>query len=145
MWLLDTNVISELGKPKPNEQVKSWIAAQPSSMLLTSAVTMAEIRFGIEVNSDPLRRQVLKTWLEEVVRPMFGARIIAVSEDILFRWRLLAAAAQQNGRTMPQADALIAATAAFARLTVCTRDVLHYVEGGVSTFNPWTGERFNGA
>ena len=88
-WLLDTNILSELRRPKPQPKVLAFIAAQPLDTLFVSTVTLAEIRFGIELTTDVTRRAELSDWLVHKVRPMFAQRIIPVSEDVMFKWRLL--------------------------------------------------------
>ena len=79
-WLLDTNVLSELRRPKPNQKVVDFVAAQPLDLLFISIVTFAEIRFGIEAIADPVRRAELNDWLTHKVRPMFEERVLPVSE-----------------------------------------------------------------
>jgi predicted nucleic acid-binding protein len=143
-WLLDTNVVSEIGKRQPDRGVSSWISAQRSGALHISTVTLAEIRFGMEICAHETRKKELAAWLE-IIRAMFLNRSLDLSEEILFRWRLLAAAVQRTGKTLPQADALIAATALHSGLRVATRDTAPYILAGVPTFNPWTGESFNSA
>ncbi len=80
-WLLDTNILSELRRPKPEAKVLTFIAGQPLDRLYISAVTIAEIRFGIELITDATRRAGLNDWLKNTVRPMFDERILPVSED----------------------------------------------------------------
>ena len=129
-WLLDTNVISELRRPRPKARVLAFIAAQPLEKLFVSAVTFAEIRYGIEMLSDPIRRTELDDWLVHRVRPMFDQRVLAVSEDVMFKWRLLVEEGRKLGHTFSQPDLIIAATALHNGLTVVTRDTADY---GVSS------------
>lgn len=145
MWLLDTNVISELPRRRAAPTVVQWVSAQSVSLLYISDVTIAELRFGIEICAEIEKRNRLQSWLTETVRAEFVGRILQITENILFRWRLIAHKAGERGGVLPQADALIAATAAEHKLTVCTRDVQPYNIAGVPVLNPWTGERFNGA
>ncbi len=88
-WLLDTNVLSELRRPKPDRKVVAFVAAQPIEDLYVSTVTFAEIRFGIEIVTSAARRAELNDWLTHKVRPMFEQRVLAVTEDVMFKWRLL--------------------------------------------------------
>jgi toxin FitB len=83
-WLLDTNVISELRRPRPEPKVVAFIADKPLDLLFVSSVTLAEIRFGIELVTDPGKRAELNAWLAHKVRPMFEQRVLTVSEDVLF-------------------------------------------------------------
>jgi predicted nucleic acid-binding protein len=136
-WLLDTNVLSELRKPRPAARVVAFVAAQPLEQLFVSAVTFAEIRYGIEVVSDPARRAELSTWLDNKVRPLFEQRVLAVSEDVMFKWRLLVEEGRKSGHTFSQPDLIIAATALLHGLTVVTRDTADYARARVHVFNPW--------
>jgi predicted nucleic acid-binding protein len=88
-WLLDTSVISELRRPRPEPKVVEFVSSKPLHALYVSSVTLAEIRFGIELVSDPVRRAELNDWLAHKVRPMFERRVIEISEDVMFKWRLL--------------------------------------------------------
>ena len=137
-WLLDTNVLSELRSSKPEPKVVAFIASQPLDLLFISSVTFAEIRFGIELVTDPARRAELTNWLTHRVRPMFEGRVLPVSEDIMLKWRLLGEDGRKTGHTFSQPDLIIAATALDHGLSIVTRDVRDYVRAHVQVFNPWT-------
>lgn len=139
-WLLDTNVISELRRPRPEARVVSFVAGQPLERLFVSSVTFAEIRFGIEKVADPIRRAELHDWLTHKVRPMFGQRVLPVSEDVMFKWRLLVEEGRQTGHTFTQPDLIIAATGLLHGMTVVTRDTGDYARARVALFNPWVDE-----
>ena len=136
-WLLDINVLSELRRPKPEANVVAFIAAQALDRLYVSSATFAEIRFGIELVADPGRRDALHDWLTHKVRPMFGQRVLAVSEDVMFKWRLMVEEGRKARHTFSQPDLIIAATALQHGLTVVTRDVSDYRRARVAVFNPW--------
>jgi len=136
-WLLDTNVISELRRPRPEPRVVAFIAAQPLEQLFVSAVTLAEIRFGIELVADVNHRAALTDWLTHKVRPMFEQRVLPVTEDIMFKWRLLVEEGRKAGHTSSQPDLIIAATAAHHGLTVISRDASEYEKARVPLLNPW--------
>jgi predicted nucleic acid-binding protein len=136
-WLLDTNIISELRRPKPEPKVTAFIRAQPVEALYVSVVTFAEIRFGIELLPDATRRSDLNDWLAHKVRPMFEKRVLAVSEDVMFKWRLLVEDGRKSGHTFSQPDLIIAATAQHHGLTVVSRDTKEYEAARVAVFNPW--------
>ena len=139
-WLLDTNVISELRRPRPSARVRSFVAAQPLEDLYVSAVTFAEIRYGIETVGNPVRRAELNDWLTHKVRPMFDQRVLEVSEDVMFKWRLLVEDGRKAGHTFSQPDLIIAATALHHGLTVVTRDTSDYKLARVPLLNPWLDE-----
>jgi hypothetical protein len=136
-WLLDTNVLSELRRPRPERKVLAFVAAQSLELLYISVVTLAEIRFGIELLPDAARRSELNQWLAHKVRPMFEQRIIAITEDIMFKWRLLVEEGRKVGHTFSQPDLIIAATAQHHGLTIVSRDTGEYVKARVAVFNPW--------
>lgn len=136
-WLLDTNVISELRRLRPSARVRSFIASQRLEDLFVSTVTFAEIRFGIEAVGDPIRRSELNDWLLHRVRPMFDQRVLEVSEDVMFKWRLLVEEGRKVGHTFSQPDLIIAATALQHGLTVVTRDTGDYKLVRVPLLNPW--------
>jgi predicted nucleic acid-binding protein len=136
-WLLDTNILSELRRPKPERKVLAFVAAQPLEYLYLSAVTFAEIRFGIECVSDASRRAELNDWLTHKVRPMFEQRALAITEDIMFKWRLLVEDGRKVGHTFSQPDLIIAATALHHGLTVVSRDVGDFQKARAPVLNPW--------
>ena len=136
-WLLDTNVLSELRRPRPEPKVVAFVDGRPLESLYISVVTAAEIRFGIELVAEPNRRAELNGWLIHRVRPMFVNRILPVTEDIMFRWRLLVEEGRKIGHTFSQPDLIIAATAIEHDLTVVTRDRRGYDKARVSVLNPW--------
>jgi toxin FitB len=84
-WLLDTNILSELRRPKPEARVVAFVAGCPLDQLYISVVTLAEIRFGIEMVSDPQRRTELQDWLMRQVRPLFEGRVLPITEDIMLQ------------------------------------------------------------
>jgi toxin FitB len=137
-WLLDTNILSELRRPKPERKVLAFVAAQPLELLYVSAVTLAEIRFGIELLPEVARRSELNDWLAHKVRPMFEQRVLAITEDIMFKWRLMVEEGRKVGHTFSQPDLIIAATGRHHGLKIVSRDTADYVKAQVTVFNPWT-------
>jgi predicted nucleic acid-binding protein len=129
-WLLDTNILSELRRPKPEQKVVAFVAGCPLDQLYIRAVTLAEIRFGIELVGEPNRRADLNDWLTNKVRPMFGERVLQITEDIMLKWRLLVEEGRKTGHTFSQPDLIIAATAIHHGLTLVTRDRSDYVRRG---------------
>ena len=136
-WLLDTNVLSELRRPKPDKQVLAFVEQCPLEQLYISTVTLAEIRFGIESVAAPNRRAELNWWLTVKVRPMFSERVLEITEDIMLRWRLLVDEGRKTGRTFSQPDLILAATALEHGLTLVTRNEKDFSGLRVSLFNPW--------
>lgn len=136
-WLLDTNVLSELRRPRPNAKVVAFVAAQPLDRLYVSVVTFAEIRFGIELVPDSARRGELQDWLTLKVRPLFTQRTLPVSEDVMLKWRLLVEEGRKTRYTFSQPDLIIAATALLHGLTVVTRDTGDFEKARTPVVNPW--------
>lgn len=136
-WLLDTNVLSELRRSRPAPRVVAFIGALPLDQLYVSIVTFAEIRFGIELVGDAIRRGELNDWLEHKVRPMFEQRALAVTEEIMLKWRLLVEEGRKAGYTFSQPDLIIAATALCHGLTILSRDTSEYLRARVPVVDPW--------
>jgi toxin FitB len=139
-WLLDTNILSELRRPKPERKVLAFVSAQPLEFLYVSTVSFAEIRFGIELVTDAGRRAELNDWLAHRVRPMFEQRVLSISEDIMFKWRLLVEDGRKASHTFSQPDLIIAATALHHGLTVVSRDVSDYQKARAPVLNPWNDQ-----
>jgi|SRR6185312_16804892 len=137
-WLLDTNILSEIRKPKPEPKVLAFIAGNPLEEFYISVVTVAELRFGIDrLNEDNVQRADLTEWLTQTIRPMFSDRVLPVTEDIILRWRILMEEGRKTGRPFSQPDLLIAATAWQHSHTVVTRDRRNFDNARVPVLNPW--------
>lgn len=137
-WLLDTNILSELRRKRPEPRVVAFVAAQPLEELYISAVTLAEIRFGIESLPDANRRAELTDWLTNKVRPMFEQRVLPISEDIMFKWRLLVEEGRKVGHTFSQPDLIIAATGLQHGLTIVSRDTEEFLMARAPVLDPWS-------
>lgn len=136
-WLLDTNVLSELRRPKPDRNVVAFVTGQPMKSLFVSVASLSEVRFGIELIHEPAYRAELNHWLEDELRPMFEGRVLPITEEIMLRWRILVEEGRKAGHTYPQPDLLIAATGIRHGLTVVTRDQGDYERTRVPILNPW--------
>jgi predicted nucleic acid-binding protein len=138
-WLLDTNVISELRKPRCDAHVRAWADSQRPTTLFLSRVTIAEIRYGIErlPSADPSRKW-LEAWLSNELRPWFADRLLDVDEDVLLIWRRLVEKGKARLHTFAQPDLFIAATALLHDLCVVTRNLSDFIPAEVAALNPWT-------
>lgn len=136
-FLLDTNVISELIKPKPEANVTEWIENTDESLLYLSVLTLGEVRRGISILPQSRRRAILEAWLDKDLRTRFEDRILTVDEEVADRWGMLTAAARNNGIVLPVIAGLLAATALEHNLTLVTRDTGQIPSMGVAVFNPW--------
>lgn len=137
MILVDTNVISETLRQQPDPAVVRWMDAQSVETLYLSAVTVAELRYGIAVLPEGRRRQVLHSGLEQSVLPLFEGRILPFDGAAAESYAELMAAARRRGRGVSAADGYIAATAHAAGLMVATRDTSPFEAVGLAVVNPW--------
>lgn len=137
MILLDTNVISEPLKANAEPKVVAWIDAQVLETLYLSAITLAELRYGIAAMPDGKRKAALHTSLEERVLPMFGSRILPFDAASTDAYATLCVRARALGKGIGSADAYIAAIAATRGFTVATRDTDPFTAAGLPVINPW--------
>jgi len=138
MILLDTNVISEPWKPVPDEAVIAWLDAQAVETLFISAITIAELRFGIAAMPSGRRQTILSDRLEGEVLPHFSGRILSFDLATSQFYSELMARARASGKAIGTADGYIAATAAANGLTISTRDTSPFEAAGVKVINPWS-------
>lgn len=120
-FLLDTNIISELVKPKPEPNVTGWVENTDESLLYLSVLTLGEIRRGIAALPESRRRATLEAWLDKDLRARFEGQILVIDQEVADRWGLLSAAARNSGVVLPVIDGLLAATALEHNLTLVTR------------------------
>lgn len=137
-FLLDTNVISELVRRKPEPKVTAWVEATDEMLLHLSVLTLGEIRKGILSVRDSSRRVALGAWLDSDLVIRFAGRILAIDEAVAERWGQLSAQAELRNSPLPVIDALLAATALQHNLTLVTRNVRDVAATGVPLFNPWS-------
>jgi predicted nucleic acid-binding protein len=137
MIVLDTNVISEIMHPKPDERVPRWLDRQPSASIWTTSVTVFEIRFGLETMAVGKRRSALmdsfERWLDEVVQ----RRIASYDETAARHSAKFAAERQRKGCPGELRDTMIAGIVLAARATLATRNVRHFEEIAPFLVNPW--------
>ncbi len=133
-YLVDTNVLSELVRVKPNAQVVKWFAKLPINSIFLSVLTLGEIRKGIETVSDHKRKEKLRSWLEHELPDAFSQRILAITLDVADRWGRLQG---EMKRPLPAIDSLIAATALHHDLALVTRNSGDFEYPGLEVINPW--------
>lgn len=138
MILLDTNVISEPLRPKPSSVVVAWLDRQPLETLFLSAITVAELRFGIAALPAGKRRDRLEDDFERRVLPLFLPRVLPFDLSTTQAYAALMASARAAGRAIAVADGYIAATASANGLTVATRDTAPFDAAGVQVIDPWS-------
>jgi len=140
-FLLDTNVISELIRPKPEPRVCSWLETVDEGLLYLSVLTIGEIRKGISSVSNSTRRTKLEAWLDHDLAIRFSGRVLPIDQAVADRWGRLAGNAAAKRSPLPVIDGLLAATALQSDLVLVTRDTSHVATTGVPFFNPWEATR----
>lgn len=133
-YLLDTNVVSETIRRRPNQRTIAWLGQLPNEALYVSVLTLGEIRKGIERLKDKRRREKLRLWLEHELPDWFQDRVLPIGLAVADRWgRLLA----EVGRPVPSIDSLLAATALHHELRLATRNASDFEYPGLEVVNPW--------
>ena len=136
-YLIDTNVISELRRPRPEPGVLRWFEQLPGKQLHLSVLSLGELRRGVERLEPGSRRDHLEGWLEQELPLYFSGRLLPVDAAVADRWgRLLA----QIGRPLPAIDSLLAATALEHGLILVTRNLRDMPGQVVTVMNPWIDE-----
>jgi predicted nucleic acid-binding protein len=136
-FLLDTNIPSELMRPRPEPRVKDWVAAQDIGRFFLSVVSIGELETGLATMRNAERRARLEASLERYLALLFPGSILPLTREIAARWGKLDGMRQMAGRPLSAPDGMIAATALEHGLTVVTRNVKDFDQLGVAIFNPW--------
>lgn len=136
MYLLDTNIVSELRRSRPDRAVIEWLSSIPADRLFISAVTLGELQAGVEITrrQDRAKAEEIEAWVDEIA----ASRAVLPADGPTFRhWAKL----MQRRSADLMEDALIAATAAVHRLTVATRNVRDFESFGIAVVNPFRPEK----
>jgi len=137
MIVLDTNVVSELMRPEPAPQVASWVRSRDRRELFTSAITLAEIRYGIARLPDGRRKQVLLDAAADVFQA-FSDQVLPVDALAAEHYAIIASARERSGRRISGLDVLIAAVCRSRGATLATRNLPDFEGTGIDTIDPWT-------
>ena len=138
MFVLDTNVISELMRPEPDTVVIAWVELQKTSDLFTTTISEAELRYGIEILPRGKRRGILETGIEKMFTNGFTNRILPFGREAACAYATIAAIRRSTGRPVSQADCQIAAIALIQKMAVVTRNAPDFNGIGIKVVNPWT-------
>ncbi len=136
-FLLDTCVISEMVKARPNLEVVRWIDSVEEGKLFLSVLTLGELEKGIAKLQDVSRKEVLQEWLEQDLAERFAGRILPIDTSVAVAWGKMQGEAERNGNKLPVIDSLLAATAQTNGLFLATRNVVDFERCGSRVFNPW--------
>lgn len=138
MFLLDTNVISELLRPSPDLAVEAWVEGRPATDLYFSAIGEAELRYGVAILPAGRRRTALASAIEAILREDFDERILPFDSEAARAYAEIAAARRSAGRPAPPVDCHIAAIARSRDMAVVTRNVRDFEDMAIEVVDPWT-------
>jgi toxin FitB len=136
-YLLDTCVLSEFVKPKPERKVVEWLNEADPERVHLSVVTLGEIQLGISGKPASNRRTELEEWLNIELPSQFEGRILSLDAETFVTWGQMTADLKQRGKPMGVMDSLIAATALHHKMVLVTRNVSDFSNVAISVFNPW--------
>ena len=137
-YILDTCVISELVKTKPNLHVAEWIRSQGEESLFLSVITIGEIQKGISKLPDGRKKKKqLQKWLNNELQERFKDRILEITIGTVRVWGQILGACEKKGVALPVIDSLIASQGIFHKMTIVTRNISDMEPSGVQLFNPW--------
>jgi len=139
MIVLDTNVISEPLRAAPAPPVLAWLDEQEIGTLYLTAITVAELRFGIAALPAGKRRRALEQDFDARILPLFSGRILPFDADSTAHYARIRAISKKGGKAIGTVDAFIAAIAMQHGFSVATRDVSPFQSAGVPVINPWKG------
>ncbi len=137
MLILDTNVISELMRPRPDPAVQAWISAQAGASQFITTITEAELRYGVALLPAGKRRDGLSDLLAQMFSQEFDDRVLPFDRDAAAAYAPIVATRQKNGKPIAQFDAQIAAIAASRGAAVVTRNASDFQGCGIEVINPW--------
>lgn len=137
MIVLDTNVISELFRPEPNAQVEVWLSAQVAKDVFLTAITAAELRFGVASMADGKRKNALTAGLEAILSDVFEGRVLGFGPEAAVPYADIATTRRSLGRPISQFDCQIAAICQVHSAAIATRNVRDFEGCGLAVVDPW--------
>lgn len=137
MILLDTCLLSEMIRPRPDPGVVRWFDVQDEFRLYMSVLTLGELSYGADRLAPGARRDALHRWIHRDLQNRFEGRLLLVDEAVSKKWGALRAQGQNQGRPLPPVDGLLAATALVHECLLATRNVQDFIHTDVRIVNPW--------
>ena len=135
-YLVDTCVLSELWKPRPDRAVVAWLASAKEPELHISVLTLGELAKGVQKLRPSKKREELAHWISNELRSRFGDRVLPITHEVALVWGKAAGDAERAGKPLPVIDALLGATALVSCLAVVTRNVRDIQRTGARVVNP---------
>lgn len=139
MIVLDTNILSELLRVQPDPTVSAWIGAQPPASVFTTAVTSAELRFGLAILPLGARRQALQSVIVDILQDDFAGRILPFDDTAAEHYADIAFTRRAAGQPISQFDAQIAAIVRSRGARLATRNIRDFIACGIEIIDPWRG------
>ena len=136
-FLLDTCLLSELYRKRPNKNVANWVAGIEEHRLFVSVLSLGEIQKGVAKLNEGERKQKIQTWLDSDLQKRFANRIFPMDLEILLEWGRFCGECEKRWASLPVIDSLLAATAICRNLSVVTRNIGDFSRFPVKVFNPW--------
>ncbi len=136
-YLLDTCVISEAIKPKPNRKVIAWLKKQNEENLYLSVLTFGEIEKGIEKSINHKRKNKLRLWVEDDLKKRFEGRVLQIDIQVASKWGEIQGKSEMAGKPLPTIDGLIAVSGLVNNCVVVTRNITDMQQSSVELYNPW--------
>jgi predicted nucleic acid-binding protein len=136
-YLIDTCVLSELVRPRPDRHVIAWMESCDEEAIFLSVLTLGEIQKGIEKLAPGKRRNALQAWLDRDLRSRFAGRVVAIDAEVALVWGRVQASMERAGTPLPTIDGLLCATALAHNLTIVTRNTADFLPSGANTYDPW--------
>lgn len=140
MIILDTNVVSELLRPAPEQRVVGWLGGLDGTSVYLTTITEAELRLGVAILPNGKRRNGLTEMIDQITREDFSDRILPFDSPAASAFAAIAASRRAMGRPIAHADCQIAAIAQVTRATLATRNIPDFADCGIKLINPWIDE-----
>ncbi|MBN2382333.1 type II toxin-antitoxin system VapC family toxin [bacterium] len=137
-YLLDTCIISDLIKPKPNKKLVQWLRTINENNQYLSVMTVGEIQKGISRLENNKKKDELQSWLNNELMERFSGQIVPINVEVAHRWGEILAQSEIRGKKLPIIDSLIAATGIVYDMIVVTRNIDDMEQSGVIVLNPWS-------